>query len=100
VRPEGYHCPGNESLGSDACPAEAETDAKMVVHQAADCIMLPGEGVGRGYHLREGSQMGLCATRFIKKPQGSFLLITTAYGGVAPPGPTGTFHEDDGMILA
>jgi len=69
------------------------------IHQAADCIMLPGEGVGRGYHLREGSQMGLCATRFITKPRGSFPLITTAYGGVAPPGPTGTFREDDGMIL-
>jgi len=72
----------------------------MAVHQAADCIMLPGEGVGRGYRLREGSQMGLCAMRFIKKPQGSFPLITTAYGGIAPPGPTGTFREDDGMILA
>ena len=72
----------------------------MVVHQATDCIMLPGEGISRGYRLCEGSQMGLCATRFIKKPQGLFPLITTAYGGVAPPGPTGTFREDDGMILA
>ena len=29
--------------------------------------MLPGEGVGRGYRLHEGSQIGLCATRFNKK---------------------------------
>jgi len=71
-----------------------------VIHQAADCIMLPGKGVGRGYCLRKGSQMGLCATRFIKKPQGSFLLIMTAYGGIAPPGSTGSFCEDNGMILA
>jgi len=100
VRPKGHHCQGDESLGSDACPAEAETDAKMAIHQAADCIMLPGEGVGRGYRLCEGSQMGLCATGFNEKPQGSFPLITTAYRGVAPPGPTGSFREDDGMKLA
>jgi len=72
----------------------------MVIHQAADCIMLPGEGIGRGYRLHEGSQMGLCATGFNEKPQGSFPLITTAYRGVARPGPTGSFREDDGMKLA
>jgi len=100
VRPEGHDCQGDESLSSGACPAEAETDAKMAIHQTADCAMLPGEGVGRGCRLREGSQVGLCATRFNEKPQGSFLLITTAYGGIAPPGPTGTFRDDDGMRLA
>jgi len=72
----------------------------MAIHQATDCIMLPGEGVGRGYRLREGSQMGLCATRSNEKPQGLFPLITTAYRGVAPPGSTGSFCEDDGMKLA
>jgi len=72
----------------------------MVIHQAADCIMLPGEGVGRGYHLREGSQMGLCATGFNEKPRGLFLLIMTAYRGIAPPGPTGSFRKDNGMKLA
>ena len=61
--------------------------------------MLPGKGIGRGYRLCEGSQIGLCATRFIKEPQGLFLLITTAYRGVAPPGSTGSFCKDNGMIL-
>ena len=62
--------------------------------------MLPGEGVGRGYRLHKGFQMGLYAMRFIKKPQGLFLLITTAYRGVAPSGSTGSFCEDNSIILA
>jgi hypothetical protein len=83
ARPEDHHCVGDKSLGSDACPAEAETDAKMVVHQAADCIMLPSEGVSRGYHPCEGSQMGHIDIRM------KFMWVsrmTTAYKSYLPTG--------------
>jgi hypothetical protein len=81
ARPKGHHCLGNKSLSSDACPAEAETDEKMIVHQATDCIMLPSEGVSRGYCPCEGSQIGHVDTR-MKSMWVS--RITTAYKGYSP----------------
>jgi len=39
VRPKGHDCQGDKSLGSGACPAEIEIDAKMAIYQTADCAM-------------------------------------------------------------
>jgi hypothetical protein len=83
ARPKGHHCPGNKSLGSDTCPTEAETDVKIAVHQAADCIMLPSEGVSREYCPYEGSQMGHVDIR-MKSMWVSRMM--TAYKGYSPIG--------------
>jgi hypothetical protein len=56
---------------------------KMAVHQAADCIMLPSEGVSREYCPCEGSQIGHVDIR-MKSIWVS--RMTTAYKGYSPIG--------------
>ncbi len=63
----------------------------MAIHQPQTVPILPMAGIGRGYHLHKGSQIG----QYHK----GVLLITTAYRG-HPQGSTGSFCEDDGMKLA